>query len=255
MFPALLAQSMINGLLLGTIYVLMALGLTLVFSIMRVINFAHGEFYMAGAFAAFVLMTRLGVPYLAAFLISTLAVGLLGFVVERLIMRRFHGQMLQAFVVSLGLSWVMQMVALMIFGIQDKKLPSTFTSVIEIGSVRIPVERAVVLLVGVFLVVALHWVIHRSNVGRAMRAVAIDPLASALMGIDVQRLSTGVFALGAAMAGAAGVLVGPIFYVSPHMGAMPVMKAFIIIILGGMGSIPGAMLGGLVLGLLESLGQ
>ena len=157
--------------------------------------------------------------------------------------------------VSLGLSWVLQMVAQMIFGTVDKKLPSTFFGIWQLGPIRIPVERGVVLLAGVALVAGLYRLIQGTGVGRAMRAVAIDPTAAALMGINVRALSTLVFVLGAALAGASGVLVGPLFYISPTMGEIPVVKAFIIIILGGMGSIPGATLGGLLLGLLEALGQ
>ena len=255
MLATLAPQAVVNGLMLGVIYVLMALGLTLIFSIMRVVNFAHGEFYMAGAFIAYVLMTWLGLSYLAALVLAVAATGLIGLVVERLVMGRFYGNLLGAFVVSLGLSWVLQMVAQMIFGTVDKKLPSTFFGIWQLGSIRIPVERGVVLLAGVALVAGLYRLIQGTGVGRAMRAVAIDPTAAALMGINVRALSTLVFVLGAALAGASGVLVGPLFYISPTMGEIPVVKAFIVIILGGMGSIPGATLGGLLLGLLEALGQ
>lgn len=248
-------QGLLNGVILGTIYILIALGLTLVFSIMRIINFAHGEFYMAGAFLAWIFLTRFSLPYWLVVILAMAGTAFLGLVIERLIFRRFHGDMLGAFVAGLGLVWVMQMLALMIFGTVEKKIPSILSGSVRIAGMIFSYERIAILFTGIFLVLVLHALVQYTAWGRATRAAALDPIAIQLMGVDVKKLGSIVFTLGAALAGAAGVLVGPLFTVSPTMGSAPVIKAFIIIIVGGMGSFLGAMIGGLALGLLESIGS
>ena len=255
MEPQLLVQALANGVMLGMVYVLVALGLTLVFSIMEVINFAHGEFYMLGGFTAYYLFARLEVNYLATLAASVVLVGTLGVVIERLIFRPFRGNLLGAFIVSLGLVWILQSGAIIAFGVLEKSVPSAFRGVLKILGVYFSVERLVVTLIALVMVLALYLFIQFTREGRAMRAVAQDGDAAALQGINVQRISSLAFALGAALAAAAGVLIGPIFFVSPFMGGLPILKAFIIIILGGMGSIPGALLGGLILGMAEGVGS
>jgi branched-chain amino acid transport system permease protein len=249
-----LVQALLNGFGLAMAYVLVALGLTLIFSILEIINFAHGEFYMLGAFTAYVTFTLVKVPYIVAVIAAIVVVGLAGAVAERLVFRHLRGKTLNAFIVSLGLLWVMQAGAQIAFGIQDKAVPSAFSGVLRIGGVFISFERLAVTLCAVVLIVALYAFLEWTKTGRAMRATAQDPDGAALQGVNIEMVSMLGFALGCALAGASGALLAPIFSVGPWMGALPVVKAFIIIIVGGMGSLPGAVLGGLMLGIVEGVG-
>lgn len=255
MEPQLLIQALVNGIMLGMVYVLVALGLTLVFSIMEVINFAHGEFYMLGGFAAYYLFAELGLNYLVTIAAAVVLVGGLGWVIEKTIFRPFRKDLLGAFIVSLGLVEVLQSVAMLAFGSLEKSVPSPFRGVFRVFGVYLSLERLIVTVAAIVMVAALYLFIQVSKEGRAMRAVAQDSDAAALQGINVSRISSLAFAIGAALAGTAGVLMAPIFFVSPFIGGLPIVKAFIIIILGGMGSIPGALLGGLILGVAEGVGS
>ena len=249
-----LVQALLNGFGLAMAYVLVALGLTLIFSILEIINFAHGEFYMVGAFTTYVAFTLFHVPYVVALIGAIVVVGLAGAVAERLIFRHLRGKTLNAFIVSLGLLWVMQAGAQIAFGIQDKAVPSAFSGVLRMGGVFISYERLAVTLCAVVLIVALYAFLEWTKTGRAMRATAQDADGAALQGVNIELVSMLGFALGCALAGASGALLAPIFSVGPWMGALPVVKAFIIIIVGGMGSLPGAVLGGLMLGIVEGVG-
>jgi len=251
----LLVQALLNGFALALVYVLVALGLTLIFSILGIINFAHGEFYMLGGYATYFGVAVFGLHYVPTLLLAIGAVGLAGVVAERLIFRHLRGKTLNAFIVSLGLLWVLQSGAQLTFGVLDKPVPSAFSGIIRAGRVIISVERFVVVLAAVGLIAVLYVFLQWSRVGRAMRAVAQDPDGAALQGVNIEFTSMLGFAVGCALAGAAGGLLAPVFAVSPPMGALPVVKAFIIIIVGGMGSLPGAVLGGLLLGTVEGIGS
>jgi branched-chain amino acid transport system permease protein len=251
---SVLVQALLNGFGLAMAYVLVALGLTLIFSIIEIINFAHGEFYMLGAFTAYVTFALVKVPYIVAVIAAIVVVGLAGAVAERLVFRHLRGKTLNAFIVSLGLLWVMQAGAQIVFGIQDKAVPSAFSGVLRVGGVFISYERLAVTLCAVVLIVALYGFLEWTRTGRAMRATAQAPDGAALQGVNIELVSMLGFGLGCALAGASGALLAPIFSVGPWMGALPVVKAFIIIIVGGMGSLPGAVLGGLMLGVVEGVG-
>ena len=251
----LLVQALLNGFALALVYVLVALGLTLIFSILGIINFAHGELYMLGGYATYFGVAVFGLHYVPTLLLAIGAVGLAGVVAERLIFRHLRGKTLNAFIVSLGLLWVLQSGAQLTFGVLDKPVPSAFSGIIRAGRVIISVERFVVVLAAVGLIAVLYGFLQWSRVGRAMRAVAQDPDGAALQGVNIEFTSMLGFAVGCALAGAAGGLLAPVFAVSPPMGALPVVKAFIIIIVGGMGSLPGAVLGGLLLGTVEGIGS
>ncbi|MBI2466498.1 MAG: branched-chain amino acid ABC transporter permease [Candidatus Rokubacteria bacterium] len=250
----LLVQALLNGFALALVYVLVALGLTLIFSILEIINFAHGEFYMLGGYATYFAMAVFGLPYLPTLLLAIVAVGLAGMVAERLIFRHLRGKALNAFIVSLGLLWVLQSAAQLSFGVLDKSVPRAFSGILRAGGIIISVERFVVILAAIGLIAVLYAFLRWSRVGRAMRAVAQDADGAALQGVNIEFISMLGFAIGCALAGAAGGLLAPVFAVSPAMGALPVVKAFIIIIVGGMGSLPGAVLGGLLLGTVEGIG-
>ncbi|PYN00549.1 MAG: branched-chain amino acid ABC transporter permease [Candidatus Rokuibacteriota bacterium] len=251
----LLVQALLNGFGLAMVYVLVALGLTLIFSILEIINFAHGEFYMLGGYVTYYVFAVFGVNYFATLGFAILAVGLAGVVAERLIFRYLRGKTLNAFIVSLGLLWVMQASAQLSFGVLDKPVPSAFSGIVRAFGLVISVERLVVSLSAIVLIAALYLFLRWSRPGRAMRAVAQDADAAALQGVDIELVSALGFGIGCALAGGAGGLLAPVFAVSPAMGALPVVKAFIIIIIGGMGSLPGAVVGGLLLGSVEGLGS
>jgi branched-chain amino acid transport system permease protein len=251
---SLLVQALLNGFGLAMAYVLVALGLTLIFSILEIINFAHGEFYMVGGFVAYLAFGVWGLPYLVALLGAIVCVGVAGVIAERLVFRHLRGKTLNAFIVSLGLLWVMQAAAQLVFGVQDKSVPSPFSGIVRFSGVVISVERLAVTLAAAALIVALYAFLEHTRTGRAMRATAQDADAAALLGVNIEAVSALGFGVGCGLAGASGALLAPLFSVSPSMGALPVVKAFIIIIIGGMGSLPGAVLGGLLLGGLEGVG-
>jgi branched-chain amino acid transport system permease protein len=250
----LLSQAMVNGLSLAMVYVLIALGLTLIFSIFNIINFAHGEFYMLGAYAAFYTVTLAGLGYFPSILVAFLFVGIAGLIAERLIFRHLRGETLNAFIVSLGLLWIMQAGAQLLFGVQEKTVPSAFSGIFRWGGVIISVERFVVISTAIILIALLYVFLEFTRLGRAIRAVAQDNEAAALQGVNTERVAMLVFALGCAMAGAAGAMLAPVFAIGPTMGELPVLKGFVIIIIGGMGNLPGAVLGGVLLGILEGIG-
>lgn len=250
----LLPQTFLNGLMLAMFYIIIALGLTLVFSILRIINFAHGEFYMIGGYIVYFFIGQYHLNYILTFLFVMISLGIFGVIIERVLLRRFLGQLLNAFIVTLGLSWALQSLALLFFGSMDRSFQGIFPGVIKIMGMTFSLERIIVTLCGFGLVVLLHLFIRYTKTGQAMRAVAQDPDAASVQGISVGRICSVAFFIGSALAGAAGALIAPVFMVSPTVGDIPLIKAFVIIILGGMGSIPGALIAGVILGMFESFG-
>jgi branched-chain amino acid transport system permease protein len=250
---ALFVQSMVIGLSVGSIYILMALGLTLMFGMMHIINFAHGAIYMLGAFVVYYFFAQWGTPYFFTFLLAMVLLGTFGFVVERYIYRTVKGGIEPTLVALLALTTFLQAAGYPIFGPLDKDVPSVFTGTHNILGVSVSAERLVIIPVAAVLVLALHLFITRTKVGGAMRAIEQDREAAALQGVNVHFVNALAFAVGFALAAASGALMAPIFKLDPMMGEQPLLKAFIIIILGGLGSIPGAILGGLMLGFVDSI--
>lgn len=244
---------LINSIMLGMLYILIAIGLTIVFSILDIVNFAHGEFYMLGGFTSYVFFAQLHVNYFLTMVLAFVLVGGIAIIVEKLIYKRYRDQILPAFIVSLGLIWILTESIRLIFGNWDKSMPVAFPGVIEIGSISFSVERLVITLIGAVLITLLHIFITYSNPGRAMRAIAQDKEAAILQGVNIDTICSFAFGVGCGIAAVAGVLVGSMFYVSSTMGAGVILKAFVIIIMGGLGSIPGCMLGGLILGFIDNL--
>jgi branched-chain amino acid transport system permease protein len=250
----LLAQALLNGFGLAVVYVLVALGLTLIFSILEIINFAHGEFYMLGGFLTYYVFAVGKVNYFLTLVLAVVAVGVAGMVAERLVFRHLRGKTLNAFIVSLGLLWVLQATAQLSFGVLDKSVPSAVSGIVRVGTLIMSRERLLVIVTAAGLIAGLYAFLKFTRTGQAMRAAAQDADAAALQGVNIELVSMLGFGIGCALAGAAGALLAPVFAVSPTMGALPVVKAFIIIIVGGMGSLPGAVLGGLLLGAVEGVG-
>jgi branched-chain amino acid transport system permease protein len=252
MTASLLVQSAMIGLSIGSIYILMALGLTLMFGMMHIINFAHGAVYMLGAFVIYYVFFQWGAPYFVAFLAAMLLLGIFGYLVERGIYRPIRGGIEPTLVALLALSTFLEAAGYPVFGQLDKHVPPVFEGTRNVLGVMISVERLMIIPIAAALVVGLYLFITKTKIGAAMRAIEQDKEAAALQGVNVHVINGLAFAIGFALAAASGALIAPIFKLDPMMGDQPLLKAFIIIILGGLGSIPGAILGGLMLGLIDS---
>jgi branched-chain amino acid transport system permease protein len=171
---------------------------------------------------------------------------------ERLIFRPFRDRPFNGFIGSLGVIWILQTIAITQFGVLDKKVPTVFPGIIKAMGISISAERLGAMIIGIVMVIGMYLIVNHTKPGKALRAVAQDMDAASLQGISVNRMTTIAFALGSALSAGAGGIMSPIFLTNPYSGGMPITKAFIVIILGGMGSLPGTILGGLVLGLLEA---
>jgi branched-chain amino acid transport system permease protein len=234
-------------------YVLMASGLTLVFGILRIVNFAHGQFYMLGAFVFYVVLDLAGLSFPIAFLGSVIAIGLLGLATERGLFRPLEGKSLIGVIgTTLGLMMFLEGAAELIFGPGDRNVSKVFPGVLRMGGTTLPVARLIMIGISAAVMFALYWWIQRTKSGTATRAVSQDEYAASLMGIKKTHCSLFVMGIGSALAGVAGGTLGPLFYINPYMGGVPLIKAIIVITLGGMGSIFGATLGGLILGIVEA---
>ncbi len=253
---AVVLQQVVNGVTIGVVYALIAIGLTLVFGILGVINFAHGDFYMIGAFLTYTLTVRLGLEYFLALALTIAGGGAVGLLAERLAVRPLKDRHMFTVVLStLGLSIFLENGALLVWGPDPREIELAWGSrPLLIGGVVITFLRVAVLGTAAALIVALTWFIRRTTWGMAMRAVAANRDAAALMGIPVDRVYAITFAVGSALAGVAGGLLGAMFTIEPTMGEWEVVKAFSVVIMGGMGHVPGAVLGGIILGVAESLG-
>lgn len=253
----LLGQQLINGLVTGSTYALIALGYTMVYGVLQLINFAHGEIYMVGAFVGLLLVSVAKLPFLLALLFAMIAAAALGVTVEFLAYRPLRRSSRLAVLISaIGMSIFLVNTGLWIWGPSTRSfMPPFQVTAITIGGLRTNTLNALTLVVALVMMLGLHYLVTRTKMGKAMRAVAQDRDTAALMGISVNRTIAFTFAIGSALAAAAGVMVGMLFNaVTPSMGIMPGLKGFVAAVLGGIGSIPGAMLGGLVLGMAEVFG-
>lgn len=264
-------QQLINGLTLGGVYALIALGYTLVYGVLQILNFAHGDVYMVGAFIGYFVMIAFGGPVASSipvplmiflmFAVSMLGTGVLGVVIEKFAYRPLRNSSRIAPLISaLGVSILLQNAALLIFGstVRSYDTPSYIPSTagFAVGDVTVDAIRLMVLILSLILMFALGRWVNKTQVGRAMRAIAVDKDAAVMMGIDIDRVIRWTFFVSAALAGAAGIMNGLLLRgVSNGMGFIPGLKGFTAAVLGGIGSIPGAMLGGLVLGVLEAMTQ
>ena len=248
-------QTLMNALMLAGLYSLVAAGLTLVFGVMHIVNFAHGAFLMLGAYAMYYLFAQSGVEYFTSLVLCVLVAGALGVLVERHLYHRYWGQVLPCLAVALGLSQIMQNGSLIVFGVTEKAIDSIFTGVISIFGIRFSFERFMVIVLSYSLIAALAVFLRTTKQGQAMRAVAQDYDAAALLGIKPHRIAMLAMFIGVGLAAAAGGIIGPVFAIHAYMGELLLVKAFLIIVLGGLGSLPGAIVAGLILGFLESFGM
>lgn len=246
-----------NGLALGSVYALTAIGFTLVYGIISLINFAHGDVYMMGAFFALTALNVLHLPLPAAFVAGMAGAALVGFVVARFAYKPvFKAPRINLFLCAIGAAYFLENFAMLVWGPETQAFPAVIdNSVYRLGGFVVSTLQLIIFGTSVVLVLALTYIVQYTKFGRAMRCTSQDMDAAKLMGINTNRVVYSTFVLGSALGAAAGVLVGMYYNaVYPMMGFVPGLKAFIAAVIGGIGSIPGAMLGGLIMGLSESLG-
>nr|WP_210766453.1 MULTISPECIES: branched-chain amino acid ABC transporter permease [unclassified Streptococcus] len=251
----MILQQLLNGLILGSIYALLALGYTMVYGIIRLINFAHGDVYMMGAFMGYFLINTLRLNFFVALLLAMVGTAALGVLIEFLAYRPLRqSTRIAALITAIGVSFLLEYGMVFFFGANPRPFPQVIDTVrFDLGPVSITNIQLLILGVSIFLMVVLQLIVKRTKMGKAMRAVSVDSDAAQLMGINVNRTISFTFALGSALAGAAGVLIA-LYYNSldPLMGMTPGLKSFVAAVLGGIGIIPGAALGGFVIGILET---
>ena len=249
-------QQLMNGLFLGSIYALLALGYTMVYGIIGLINFAHGEVYMIGGFIGFYLINQLHLNFFIAMIISMIGAAILGVVVEFLAYRPLRkSTRIAALITAIGVSYFLQNIMIYFFGSNNRAFPQVIKRVeYHLGFITISNIQLLILAISLILMILLQLIIKKTKMGKAMRAVSVDSDAAQLMGINVNRTISFTFALGSALAAAAGVLIG-LYYnsIDPTMGTVPGLKAFVAAVLGGIGSIPGAALGGFLIGMIETI--
>ncbi|HIW36714.1 MAG TPA: branched-chain amino acid ABC transporter permease [Candidatus Treponema faecavium] len=253
-------QQMVNGLSLGSIYALIALGYTMVYGIVKLINFAHGDILMVGAYTGYFVLQAVGATpagLAMAFAAAMLVCGVLSIVIERFAYRPLRSApRLNSLITAIAVSLILQNGArvLPFIGPNPREYPTLATVNINLGFVSISNIQLIVLVLSALLMVILNYIINHTRTGKAMRAVSYDMQAASLMGISVDRTIAFTFALGAVLAAAGGVLYASAYpQIDPTMGTMPGLKAFVAAVLGGIGSVPGAMLGGYILGIAETL--
>ena len=250
-----LLEQLIHGLTLGSMYAMVAAGLALMFGVVRLINFAHGEFFMLGAYAFWFAYRAVGLPYPVAGLVAASVMGGFGIVYERTVIRSildrsWHVQLIATLATSITLTNL----AVIVFGAQAKEVPTGLSSrILEIGEVRIAWHRLLVLGMSLLVFAALHWFVRRTKTGKAMRAMSQNREACAVVGVDVERVALATFALSAVLAGGAAALVTPLFSIFPDMGALLTLKAFAAVIVGGFGYVQGAIAASFLIGVTESL--
>jgi branched-chain amino acid transport system permease protein len=254
-FMQLFFQQIFNGVMLGSTYAIVALGLTLVFGILHIPNFAHGHLYMLGAYVSFFLMSLYGFGFWTALVASMVVLGLIGMLIERVVYRPLRDRAhINSFISAVGALIILETSVIVLWGPQGRRIPNPYPDIIELLGITMSHQRLLVIVAAIALIVLLQVFIKKTTPGTTIEAVAQNREGAMLVGINVNWVSSLTFAISTATAAAAASLVAPIFMISPTMGALLGMKAFVIVILGGLGSIPGAILGGYILGILEAIG-
>jgi len=254
--PAILLASVLNGLTTGAVYALIALGLTLIYGVLHIINFAHGAALMVALYAVYLLKDRLGIDPYAALPLVVAGMFVLGYALQRYVINRAsHGKDENILLVTLGLAIVLENLALVWFKSDTRTIDTAYTlSTVEIGPAMIALPKVIAFWGALAVAAVLFWIIRSTDLGRAIRAVAKEKQGAKLMGIDVEKVYALSFGIGMACLGAAACFLLPAYYVNPQVGGGFVLVAFTIVVLGGMGSFVGALVGGLLIGVVESIG-
>lgn len=249
-------QQLVNGLSLGSIYALLALGYTMVYGIIKLINFAHGEIYMIGAFIGYYVANNFGFGLVLTLLTSMIICAILGMLIEFLAYRPLRNSTrIAALITAIGVSFLLQSLMIYFVGADTKPYPQLMKNITyDLGICQISKIQLVIIATSIFLMLLLQFIVQQTKMGRAMRAASVDPEAAQLMGINVNYTISFTFALGSSLAAAGGVLIG-LYYnsIDPMMGVAPGLKAFIAAVFGGIGIIPGAALGGFAIGIIETI--
>jgi branched-chain amino acid transport system permease protein len=256
---SIFVQQLVNGLIIGGIYALIAVGLTTIFGLMDVVNVAHGEFYMLGGMIAFFLVQAAGANYFFSLIMAIVLVMGIGFLVEKILLKRLRDKKTEILVggalVTIGISIFFQNTGLLVFGSVPRLIPSPFsTEPFRIGPILLGRMHLFAALVTVGVILFSHFFIKKTTLGMAMRATFQDKDMAGLVGVHIDRVFSFTFMLGAGLAATAGALLGPIYIIYPNVGESVILKAFVIVILGGMGNFLGAIFAALILGVIESLG-
>ena len=253
-----LFQQIINGISLGSIYALIALGYTMVYGIIKLINFAHSDIYMLGAFIGYFSMTTLKLGFVPSLLLSMVFCTITGVVIEKVAYKPLrHATRIAVLITAIGVSLFIEYTTMAIAGANVRSYPpltGILTKSFMLGNINVSMQQVIILGITIILMILLQFIVKKTRIGKAMRAVSLDSDAAELMGINVNTTISFTFALGSALAGAAGILVG-IYYnsINPLMGMLPGIKAFVAAVFGGIGIIPGAMIGGYFIGIVEVL--
>ena len=250
------AEIWMDGLVQSCIYMTMAFGMVLVFSILGILNWTHGQFYMLGAFVVYYAITAAGIPFPASLLVSGVVVGALGVLVEKFVIERLNAPgygMLYVTVATLALIFFFEGAAGMAFGLQDKGLAMVLPGVLDLDSFSISYQKIAVIIFTLVIMISMYVVLHFTKVGLAIRAAAQEPVAASLYGISVGRVSLIVMGIGCALAAMAGGIMAPVYAINPFMGRIPMIFSLLAIIIGGLGSLTGAIVGGIILGFLNSV--
>lgn len=249
-----LLQVLANGLVIGGSYALMAVGLTLIFGYMDLVNFAHGELYMLGGFAAYTFLVLVGLPFLVGFPVAVITVMAFGYVLDRIVLKPLRGRGVMAGILTtIGLAIILQNAALLIWNPVPKRLPVPIDAgVLQLGPVRLGTVQLLAAVLALAIIAGAGLFMRRSRYGMAARATFQDPDAAALMGLSVDRIYAATFAGGAGLAAAGGALLGMVFLITPTMGEIANLKAFTVVILGGLGNFAGAAVAGILVGTVES---
>ena len=256
MTPIVFLQALVSGILIGGVYALIGIGLTIIFGVMRVINFAHGDLMMVGMYMTYFLFTLLKVDPFVSVVVTIPAMFLFGALLQKGLINRILGALPQnQILLTIGLGLVMSNSVMLAFTSDYKILTTSYSSSsFRLGGISVSQPLAVSFAITAAITGALYWFLMKTDTGQAIRATAQDREAAQLMGINVSRMSVLAFGIGTALAGTAGALISPTYYVFPQVGSAFTLKAFVITVLGGMGSIVGATLGGIVIGVVESVG-
>lgn len=249
----MLAHQLANGLVLGSIYALCALGFTLIFGVARIINFAYGELLMLGAFVTLTLMEHSGLGFFVALPTAMLVMAAVSVLVYVVTVRPvMHGSPLRALLVTTGVLYVFREIAIFTWGTTPRQMDMGFDGAFEFGDIILTHQRLVAVAVMLVLVSTLYLILYRMKIGKALRAVAQNRAGAEAIGLNIDRVVSFAFAVSGAMACAAGALIGALYATEPNMGSAPLLKSFVIVIFGGLGSVPGAIAGGLAIGLVET---
>jgi len=249
-----IVQQILNGLAIGAVYTLIALGLTVVFGILGIAHFAHGSVAMLGGYLTFAVMERWGLPFFVSMALAMIGGALAGLLIERLAYRPVRdAPHINAFIIALGLTMMVEGFNLLAFGADQVVIQTPYRAVFNVGGIAVAELRVIVIVTALSLIGITALLIRKTKTGKAIRAVAQNRNAAILMGVNVERISQVVFGISSALGVAAGALIGALLAIAPGVGESLAVKGFAVLILGGLGSVPGAVLGGVILGVSEAM--